>query len=177
MRRRARPLHESDREAGEAGTEGVQGMRWTTLCSMVCLTALVGTSVAYEKEKPDTTKRPRVFVVESESWSMGSELNPLDFGDFSEITGGARPQTAEIVKTMHDRCPEVIVTRKEDRADFVLVLEHEGGKILVRKDNKYALYNAEGDAIASGATRLLGNSVKEACSAIRAAMVDREPER
>ena len=152
-------------------------MRFTTLCSIVALVAVVGTASAYEKEKPDATKRPRVFVVDSDSWSLGSELGPLDFGELSEITGGARPQTAEIVKTMHDRCPVVIVTRKEDRADFVLVLEHEGGKILVRKDNKYALFNAHGDAIASGATRLLGNSIKKACGAIRAAEVDREPER
>ncbi len=62
---------------------------------------------------------------------------------------------------------EVVVTRKEDRADYVLVLEHEGGKDIVRKDNKFALFNAEGDALASGSTRLLGNAVKEACLVIR----------
>ena len=45
----------------------------------------------------------------------------------------------------------------------LLVLEHEGGKIFVRKDNKFALYNADGDAIASGSTRSLGNAVKDAC--------------
>ena len=33
---------------------------------------------------------------------------------------------------------------------------------------KYVVYDADGDAIASGSTRLLGNSVKEACEAMRA---------
>ncbi|MGH9322651.1 MAG: hypothetical protein ACRD21_02565 [Vicinamibacteria bacterium] len=109
--------------------------------------------------------RPRVFVVESESWSMGDELGVADFSG-ADIIGGAKPQTAEIVKTVHERCPELVVTRKEDRADYVLVLEHEGGKVLVRKDNKFAVYDAEGDAIASGSTRTLGNAVKDACKAI-----------
>lgn len=96
------------------------------------------------------------------------KLGLRDAGDIGTIIGGAKPQTAEIVKTVHERCPGVVVTRKEDKAHYVLVLEHEGGKVLVRKDNKYALYNADGDAIASGSTRLLGNSVKEACTAIAA---------
>jgi hypothetical protein len=117
-----------------------------------------------ERAKDD---RARVFVIESDSWSVGDELGLPDVDDFGSITGGARPQTAEIVKTMHERCAEVVVTRKEERADYVLVLEHEGGKVFVRKDNKFALYDADGDAIASGSTRLLGNAVKEACGAIR----------
>ncbi len=104
-----------------------------------------------------------MFVPESESWSLGGEFDIFDFG---EVTGGAKPQTAEIVKTVHERCPKLIVTRKEERADYILVLQHEGGKVFVRKDNKYAVFNAEGDAIRSGSTRSLGNAVKEACAAI-----------
>jgi hypothetical protein len=129
------------------------------------LTASCLAAVAAQAE-PKKETRPRVFVVESESWSMGDELNVLDWADIGSVVGGAKPQTAEIVKTLHERCPKVVVTRKEERADYVLVLEHEGGKDIVRKDNKYALFNAEGDAIASGSTRLLGNAVKEACHAI-----------
>ncbi len=130
---------------------------------VAALVALAPIVVAGES-KNDT--RPRVFVVESDSWSMGDELNLLDWTDIGSVVGGAKPQTAEIVKTLHERCPEVVVTRKEDRADYVLVLEHEGGKDIVRKDNKFALFNADGDALASGSTRLLGNAVKEACQAI-----------
>ena len=117
--------------------------------------------------EPKKESSPRVFVVESDSWSMGDELNVLDWADIGSVVGGAKPQTAEIVKTLHERCSNVVVTRKEERADYVLVLEHEGGKDIVRKDNKFAVFNAEGDALASGSTRLLGNAVKEACMAIR----------
>ncbi len=122
--------------------------------------------IAVEAESKEDA-RPRVFVAESESWSMGDELNVLDWTDIGTVVGGAKPQTAEIVKTVHERCPKVVVTRKEDRADYVLVLEHEGGKDIVRKDNKFAVFKADGDAIASGLTRLLGNAVKDACQAIR----------
>ena len=111
--------------------------------------------------------RPRVFVPESQSWSVGggfSLTNELGHGD---ISGGAKPQTAEIIKTVQERCPELIVTKNEKRADYVLLLQHEGGKMFLRKDNKFVLFDANGDAIASGSTRSLGNAVKDACSAIR----------
>jgi hypothetical protein len=141
---------------------------------VAALVALV--PVVLEGESKEVSS-PRVFVVESDSWSMGDELNVLDWADIGSVVGGAKPQTAEIVKTLHERCPNVVVTRKEDRADYVLVLEHEGGKDIVRKDNKFAVYNANGDALASGSTRLLGNAVKEACHAIRSDWRDADSER
>jgi hypothetical protein len=55
---------------------------------------------------------------------------------------------------------------KHERADYVVTLQHEGGKDLVRKDNKFAVFNKDGDAIKSGSTRSLGNAVKNACDAI-----------
>jgi hypothetical protein len=132
----------------------------TTTLTLFAL-AVLTTFVAIAESKDDG--RARVFVPESESWSLGGEFDIFGFG---EVTGGAKPQTAEIVKTVHERCPKLIVTRKEERADYILVLQHEGGKVFVRKDNKYAVFNAEGDAIRSGSTRSLGNAVKEACAAI-----------
>ncbi|MDA2923766.1 hypothetical protein MYX65_03750 [Acidobacteria bacterium AH-259-L09] len=83
--------------------------------------------------------------------------------------GGARPQTAEIVKTFHERCPELTVTIKKEKADYIILLDHEGGKVLVRKDNKVVVFDEEGDALYSGSTRTLGNAVKDACKAIRKA--------
>jgi len=111
--------------------------------------------------------RPRVFVPESKSWSVGGGFNLTNELGHGDISGGAKPQTAEIIKTLQERCPEVIVTKNEKRADYVLLLQHEGGKIFLRKDNKFVLFDANGDAIASGSTRSLGNAVKDACSAIR----------
>ena len=129
----------------------------------VFVLAMMTTLVAGADSKKEG--RARVFVPVSDSWSIGGEFANFDEGGFGEVSGGARPQTAEIVKTLHDRCPSLIVTRKEERADYILVLQHEGGKF-IRKDNKFAVFNADGDAIDSGSTRSLGNAVKEACATI-----------
>jgi hypothetical protein len=55
---------------------------------------------------------------------------------------------------------------KQDKADYVLILDHEGGKGWARKDNKFAVFNKDGDAIGSGSTRSLGNSVKDSCEVL-----------
>jgi len=137
-------------------------MRKLTKLTVFALATLT-TLVANAQSKNEG--RARVFVPVSDSWSVGGEFAIFDEGGVGEVSGGARPQTAEIVKTLHDRCPTLIVTRKEERADYILVLQHEGGKFL-RKDNKFAVFNADGDAIESGSTRSLGNAVKEACAAM-----------
>ena len=136
--------------------------RWDAVRMGMLSAALVAGASAEAQER-----RPRVFVPDSDSWSFGGGL-ALDIdGGFGEVKGGAKPQTAEIVKTIHERCSEAIVTMKEERADYILLLQHEGGKIFVRKDNKYVLFNADGDALASGSTRSLGNAVKDACKVLR----------
>src|SRR5262245_49654827 len=117
---------------------------------------------------------PRVFISESQSWSStgGSPLGGVIVSARGGITisqrgrGGARPQTAEIVKTFNERCPRCVVTMNREKADYVVVLDHEGGKTSIRRDNKFAVFNKDGDAIRSGSTRSLGNAVKDACAAL-----------
>ena len=58
------------------------------------------------------------------------------------------------------------MTANKDKADYAVILEHEGGKEPFSKDNKFALFNKDGDVIKSGSTRSLGNAVKEACRVI-----------
>lgn len=121
---------------------------------------LTGSLLAQSNDKP------RVFVIESQSWEITGGLGGSDDGFGGDIMGGARPQTAEIIKTFNRRCPDCIITLKKERADYIVILEHEGGKDLVRRDNKFALFNRDGDAIASGSTRSLGNAVKDACAVL-----------
>ena len=123
--------------------------------------------VTYAQEKP------RVFIPESQSWSStegGAGLAVLPGGMILAGNrtgrGGARPQTAEITKTFNERCPRVVVTMNKEKADYVLILEHEGGKSSLRRDNKFALFDKDGDTIRSGSTRSLGNAVKAACEAL-----------
>jgi hypothetical protein len=108
----------------------------------------------------------RVFITDSQSWQMTGNSGGSNNGFAGHSSGGARPQTAEIVKTFGDRCSSVVVNNKQDKADYVVVLDHEGGKSLLAHDNKVAVFNSDGDAVVSHSTRSLGNSVKDACEAI-----------
>ncbi len=125
---------------------------------LVCLLALP--LVAQDAAKP------RVFITDSQSWQMTGNSGGSKDGFGGHMSGGARPQTAEIVKTFGERCPEVVVNNKSDKADYTVVLDHEGGKSILAHDNKVAVFNYDGDAIVSHSTRSLGNSVKDACEAI-----------
>ena len=85
------------------------------------------------------------------------------------LQGGAKPQTAEIMKTINKRreCGGIVVTINREKADYVLILERVGGRGVVQKDNKMALFDRDGDMVASSSTRSLGNAVKDACEAIQ----------
>jgi hypothetical protein len=111
-------------------------------------------------------QRPRVFISDSQSWETSGNAGGANGTFAAHSAGGARPQTAEIVKTFGERCPDVIVNNKPDKADYVVLLDHEGGKGLVKRDNKMAVFNKDGDSIVSHSTRSLGNAVKDACDAI-----------
>jgi hypothetical protein len=119
--------------------------------------------------------RPRVFIEETESWEV--ESDPI-FGSVDKkgrgtisgggTKGGAKPRTAETMKRFSQQCQEVVVTINKEKADFVVLLEHEGGKDLFNKDNKLAVFNRDGDMIASGSFSRPRKAVETACSAIGA---------
>jgi PEGA domain len=109
---------------------------------------------------------PRVFITDSKSWEINGNAGGANGAFGASTHGGARPQTAEIIKTFGQRCPAAIVTMKQEKADYVVVLEHEGGKGLLRRDNKVAVFNKDGDAIFSRSTMSLGGSVEGACGAL-----------
>ena len=112
------------------------------------------------------TSKPRVFITDSQSWEVSGSSGGSSSGFGGHTKGGARPQTGEIIKTFGDRCPQVTVNNKQDKADYVVLLDHEGGKGLTLRDNKVAVFNSDGDSIISRSTRSLGNAVKDACEAI-----------
>ena len=111
----------------------------------------------------------RVFVTESTSWSVEGSDTIHEGEGIGTLKGGAKPQTAEIMKTIGKRreCRGVVVTINRDRADYILILERLGGSDILSKDNKMALFNRDGDMVASSSTRSLGNAVKNACVAIQ----------
>lgn len=111
-------------------------------------------------------QKARVFITDSQSWQITANSGGTSDAHAGHMSGGARPQTAEIIKTFGQRCSQVVVNNIRDKADYVVVLDHEGGKSILAHDNKVAVFNSDGDAIVSHSTRSLGNSVKDACEAI-----------
>ncbi len=108
----------------------------------------------------------RVFILDSQSWEVSGGIGVSRDGGGGGASGGARPQTAEIMKTFADRCPSCTVTIDKSKADYSVRLDHEGGKMTILRDNKVAVFNRDGDMIYSASTRTLGNAVKDACAAI-----------
>jgi hypothetical protein len=132
-------------------------MRTTSLVAAVALLSCVSFAA----------NNPRVFITDSQSWETKGGVGGSSDGFGGASRGGARPQTAEIIKTFNQRCPNAIVNNKREKADYVILLDHEGGKDVIGRDNKIAIFaEPSGDAIFSRSTRALGNSVKDGCAAI-----------
>ena len=109
---------------------------------------------------------PRIYIEDSQSWEMKGSIGGTDDAFGGSTKGGARPQTAEIIKTFGERCQNVTINNRKDKADYIVMLQHEGGKDLILRDNKVVVFNRDGDSILSHSTRTLGNAVNDACAAI-----------
>lgn len=112
-------------------------------------------------------EKPRVFITDSQSWEVRGSAGGGANGFAAESHGGARPQTAEIIKTFGQRCPEVIVNNKQQVADYIVLLDHEGGKGYLQHRNKVAVFeHVSGDVVVSHSTLSVGGSVEDACKGI-----------
>jgi PEGA domain-containing protein len=132
-----------------------------------CVAFLILISIAFIAQEK-TAGKARVFITDSQSWEIQGSSGGSSGAFGGQVHGGARPQTAEIVKTFGERCPDVVTNNKQDKADYIVVLDHEGGKGFLRHRNKVAVFNrVSGDSIVSHSTLSLGGSVQEACEAIR----------
>jgi hypothetical protein len=111
--------------------------------------------------------KPRIYVTDSDSWQVHGSGGGGggSFGGYS--AGGASPQTAEIVKTFGQRCPNVVANNRLEMTDYVVMLQHEGGKGMLRKKDKVAVFvRKTGDSIFSESTLSVGGSVQDACGSI-----------
>jgi predicted aconitase with swiveling domain len=135
--------------------------------SLLVLCPLISSYVFSQESQKPSTEKARVFVTDSQSWDMSGAQGGSSAGFAGEVHGGARPQTAEIIKTFGEKCPQVLVNNIQTKADYVVVLDHEGGKGLLRHKNKVAVFGRlNGDAVVSKSTLSLGGSVETACEAI-----------
>jgi hypothetical protein len=126
--------------------------------TMMCI-AILGSAQAQEK--------PRVFVTDSNSWQVVGSVGGSGGTFGGSSAGGARPQTAEVIKTFGKRCPGVVVNNRADVSNYIVELDHEGGKGLLRHKDKIAVFvRTSGDSIFSESTLSVGGSVEDACRAI-----------
>jgi hypothetical protein len=132
------------------------------------LSLLVAQTPAPEGAKVTAdAERARVFITDSQSWSIAGQSGGGGGAFAGTMAGGARPQTAEIIKTFGQRCPDVIVNNIQSKTDYIVLLDHEGGKGALRPKNKVAVFaRVSGDSIVSKSTLSLGGSVQDACEAI-----------
>jgi len=133
----------------------------------------------HAQDKPaanDDSGKARVFVTDSQSWEMAGGGGGAGGAYGSSVSGGARPQTAEIIKTFGERCPGVMVNNIQEKTDYIVLLDHEGGKGVLRHRNKVAVFaRVSGDSIVSKSTLSLGGSVQDACEAISNDWASRGP--
>ena len=131
------------------------------------LQAMVKSAAAPKPYDPTADNQLLIYVSDSESWSMSGGFVGGGSGAAGVSRGGARPQTAEIIKTFGERCPDLEATMEKEKADYFVILDHEGGKGIIWRDNKVAVFDSTGTSIYSGSTRSLGNAVKDSCNEIR----------
>ncbi|MGO9519618.1 MAG: PEGA domain-containing protein [Candidatus Korobacteraceae bacterium] len=134
------------------------------LCLIVSIAAF---AQDHPTSPPSTNDKPRVFITDSQSWEIAGGGGGANGTWGAATAGGARPQTAEIIKTFGERCPQVMPNNKQDIADYIVLLDHEGGKGVLRHKNKVAVFQkVSGDVVISHSTLSLGGSVQDACEGI-----------
>jgi hypothetical protein len=112
-------------------------------------------------------ERPRVFITDSSSWEMPRGVGGSSSAFAGTSIGGARPQTAEIIKTFGQRCPSIVINSSAQASDYVVELDHEGGKgLLAHKDKVAVFVQTTGDSIFSKSKLSVGGSVQDACDSI-----------
>jgi hypothetical protein len=117
----------------------------------------------------DNADKPRVYITDSNSWSVRGSAGGSNGTFAASSSGGAQPQTAEIIKTFGQRCPQVTVNNRADASNYVVELDHEGGKGLLAHKDKIAVFvQKTGDNIFSKSTLSVGGSVQDACAAVLA---------
>src|SRR6266513_339969 len=136
--------------------------------SLLSVSLLISITAAQDNQKPPATQdKARVFITDSQSWEVRGAGGGTSAGFAGETHGGARPQTAEIIKTFGERCPQVVTNNIQVNADYVVVLDHEGGKGFLTHRNKVAVFNRlSGDSVVSKSTLSVGGSVQTACEAM-----------
>lgn len=115
----------------------------------------------------EPSQKVRVFVGESESFYASSfglaSANAYRGSAAQSGSAGIEKMTVLVMKTLHDKCPTVIVVDHPDKADYFLRLDRNG--ILVRM-NAMAVFNKAGEMIFVGTGLRLNKQVRLFCEGL-----------
>jgi hypothetical protein len=107
----------------------------------------------------------RIYVSDSQSWEMTGGWGAANGSAAATRAVEPGPKLQKSLKPSIS-VARTIRLRTIRRANYAVILDHEGGKGALRRRNKVAVFNRDGDAIFSDSTRELGSSVKDACAAM-----------
>src|ERR1039457_5635726 len=82
----------------------IGGIMYSTgrpICALLfCVAICIATPAQNQSTShPPTTDKPRVFITDSQSWEMSGSGGGANGAWGAQTHGGARPQTAETIKT------------------------------------------------------------------------------
>jgi len=136
------------------------------VCVLVVVIAVASRLCAYPTGQANSSNLPLQRAV---IYVMPNAVANPASGDNSQVVvdsshNGKEPQVAKIYQELQHRkeCQAFSENMIKEKADYFLLLQHGGGK-----GNRWAVSNKNGDVIASGDSIMLGNSVRDACLAIR----------
>jgi hypothetical protein len=108
----------------------------------------------------------RIYISDSNSWQISGGFAGVLATGAGSVSGGANPQTVEVIKTFGHNCRAVTVTLDRAKADYVVLFDREGGKNFLQKRDKIAVFKKDGDVLFSSSARSVGSAVDDACKAI-----------
>jgi hypothetical protein len=104
----------------------------------------------------------RVFMSDSASWK---EIGGWGLAGQSKPGRGA-PADADGMKAFEKHCSQFPLTNDRDAATYVILLDQLNTKKPVKGRDRITVYNRAGIAVYSNSTRLLDDSIKDACHAM-----------
>ena len=134
------------------------------------------TATAQPKPPINAQGKPRVFVKGQGTTNTMTKANGYGkqgwFGGRTDSIVDAHDESIELSKDLREECPGVVVTLKEDSADFVVMLNRESKakKGLLSKNSQVLVANRQGDVIWTKDVRQVTSAAKDACAAIQGAL-------
>jgi hypothetical protein len=104
----------------------------------------------------------RVFMTNSGSWKQTGGWGLAG----QSRTGTAAPADPDGKKSFEKHCSQYPITSNRDAATYVILLDQLNIKAPKKGRDKITVYDRAGVAIYSNSTRLLDDSIRDACKAI-----------